>query len=94
MAPASIVVGTAAAVAQAIGLSRWVWLVPLLGARRLLPRALRWTGLACAAAIAAGALVPWGVPGADLANFVGYVAWSLWLLLVAGRILWLRRRSA
>ena len=52
---------------------------------------LRWSGLACAAAIAAGALVPLDVPGADTVNFFGYVAWSVWLLVLAGRILWLRR---
>lgn len=132
---ASVVLGVAAALAQAIGLSRWVWLVPFLadhptagdertyrlaatvlgtglgettgylltaawtvtlclGAPRLLPAALRWAGLACATAIAAGALVPLDVPGADTVNFVGYVAWSVWLLALAGRILWLRRGRA
>ncbi|WP_200961259.1 DUF4386 family protein [Phycicoccus sp. Soil802] len=129
---ASVVLGVAAAIAQAIGLSRWVWLVPFLadhptaddeqtyrlaatvlgtglgettgylltaawtvtlclGARALLPAALRWAGVACAAAIAVGALVPLDVPGADTVNFIGYVAWSVWLLVLAGRILWLRR---
>ena len=128
----SVVLGVAAALAQAIGLSRWVWLVPFLaddptsanqetyrlaatvlgtgvgetagylltaawtvtlclGARALLPAALRWAGLACAAAIAAGALVPLEVPGADTVNFFGYVVWSVWLLVLAGRLLWLRR---
>jgi hypothetical protein len=128
----SVALGVAAAIAQAIGLSRWVWLVPFLadhptagdeqtyrlaatvlgtglgettgylltaawtvtlclGARRLLPAALRWAGLACAAAIATGALVPLDVPGADTVNFLGYVAWSVWLLVLAARILWLRR---
>jgi hypothetical protein len=131
---ASVVLGVCAALAQAIGLSRWVWLVPFLagdpsnanqetyrlaatvlgtglgettgylltaawtvtlclGATALLPAALRWTGLVCSAAIAAGALVPLDVAGADTVNFVGYVAWSVWLLAVAGRILWLRRRG-
>ncbi|GIH92873.1 DUF4386 family protein [Planobispora siamensis] len=31
--------------------------------------------------ILTGLLVPLGAPGADLANFIGYVAWSLWLVV-------------
>jgi MFS family permease len=37
-------------------------------------------GLASAAMILAGLLSPLGVPGADLANFLGYLAWSVWLV--------------
>ena len=43
----------------------------------------RWftiAGYAAAALIATGVLVPLNVPGADLANFAGYVVWSLWLV--------------
>jgi hypothetical protein len=36
-----------------------------------------------AALVACGVLVPLDVPGADLANFAGYVLWSLWLLALA-----------
>jgi hypothetical protein len=43
-------------------------------------------GLAAAALIATGLLVPLGVPGTDLANFVGYIAWSGWLLVLAARL--------
>lgn len=42
-------------------------------------------GLA-AAAILTGVLVPLGVPGADLTNFVGYVVWSIWLVWLAIRL--------
>jgi hypothetical protein len=40
--------------------------------------------------IVAGVLSPVHVPGVDMANFVGYVLWSLWL--VAFAVLVLRRR--
>src|ERR1044072_6546897 len=43
-------------------------------------------GVVSAALVACGVLVPLGVPGADFANFAGYVLWSLWLVaLPAGR---------
>lgn len=38
-------------------------------------------GVMSAALISCGVLVPLDVPGADLANFVGYLAWSAWLVL-------------
>jgi hypothetical protein len=44
---------------------------------------LRAWGLAAAALVACGLLVPLGVPGADQANFAGYVLWSLWLVGLA-----------
>jgi hypothetical protein len=40
-------------------------------------------GIASAALVACGVLVPLDVPGADFANFVGYVLWSGWLLALA-----------
>jgi hypothetical protein len=40
--------------------------------------------------ILAGVLSPLHVPGVDMANFIGYVLWSLWL--VAFAVLLLRRR--
>ncbi|MEV4897751.1 DUF4386 family protein [Nonomuraea sp. NPDC055795] len=61
------------------------WTLLVLAA---LPRVPRWfavLGVASAAAIAAGVLVPLGLAGADLANFVGYLAWSLWALCLAVR---------
>jgi hypothetical protein len=42
--------------------------------------------------IAAGVLTPLHVPGVDQANFIGYVAWSLWL--VAFAVVLLVRRPA
>lgn len=56
-------------------------------------RAFRALGLTAAALIAAGVLVPFDVPGADLANFVGYVVWSGWLVWLAVR-LWPRTQKA
>lgn len=62
---------------------------------RLAGRWLAYAGYVAAALIAVGVLVPLDVPGADFANFVGYVLWSIWLLVVAG-VIWrrYRRRSA
>jgi Domain of unknown function (DUF4386) len=37
-------------------------------------------GYGAAGLIALGVLVPLDVPGADIANFAGYVIWSLWLI--------------
>jgi hypothetical protein len=40
-------------------------------------------GFVSGALVAVGVLAPLGVPGADLANFAGYVLWSLWLVALA-----------
>lgn len=37
--------------------------------------------------IAAGVVTPLGVPGVDLANFLGYVLWSVWLVAFAAVLL-------
>jgi hypothetical protein len=42
-------------------------------------------GVASAALIATGVLVPLGVPGTALTNFAGYVLWSVWLIAFAIR---------
>jgi uncharacterized protein involved in cysteine biosynthesis len=47
------------------------------------PRWIAWLGYAAAALIATGVLVPLGVAAATLTNFVGYVAWCVWLLALA-----------
>ena len=62
-----------------------VWTVLMIFAlgRRLAGRWFEVLGLTAAALIALGVLVPLDVPGADFANFVGYVLWSLWLLALA-----------
>ena len=46
-------------------------------------RVLAVTGILSAALIAAGIVEPFGVAGAGLANFAGYVIWSGWLVAVA-----------
>jgi hypothetical protein len=61
----------------------WTVLIAATLGRRLAPRRFAILGLAAAALIAVGVLVPLGVPGTDLANFVGYIVWSLWLLGLA-----------
>jgi len=40
--------------------------------------------------VLAGVLSPLDLPGIDLANFIGYVLWSVWLI-VFGLLLLLRR---
>ncbi len=57
----------------------WTVLIVVTLGRRWLAA----VGLGAAILITAGLGVPVGVPGADLANFVGYVVWSLWLLALA-----------
>lgn len=59
----------------------WTVLVVLAFTGR--PRWFAAVGLGSALLIASGALVPLGVPGVDLANFIGYVLWSLWLIILA-----------
>ena len=128
----AVVAGVAAAVVQAIGLSRWALLVPgysadaassdptiaaaardsfetahqilgnligetfgylLTAAWTLLVLAAigrtiagRWftiLGAGSAVLILAGVLSPLNLPGVDLANFIGYVLWSIWLVAFA-----------
>ena len=61
----------------------WTVLIVFALGRRLAGRWFEFLGLAAAALIALGVLIPLDVPGADFANFVGYVLWSLWLLALA-----------
>ncbi|WP_329085043.1 MULTISPECIES: DUF4386 family protein [unclassified Streptosporangium] len=66
------------------------WTILLLVALPSPPRWFTILGASSALAILAGLLVPLGLPGADLTNFVGYVAWSGWVLclaLLANRLL-------
>ncbi|MEV4642430.1 DUF4386 family protein [Actinoplanes sp. NPDC049548] len=60
------------------------WTVLIVVATRragLIGRGSAVLGFLSAPMILAGLLVPLGVPGADLTNFVGYVVWSLWLVV-------------
>jgi hypothetical protein len=68
-----------------------VWTVLIVRglARYLAGSWFAYLGYASAALIALGVLVPLDAPGADFANFLGYVIWSLWLLAFAW-LLWRR----
>ena len=61
----------------------WTVLILLALGRRIAGRWFWFLGLASAALIAVGVFVPLDLPGADFANFVGYVLWSVWLLAFA-----------
>jgi hypothetical protein len=56
------------------------------------PRWLLILGYASAALIGTGVLIPLGIEPAELTNFAGYVAWSLWLLAFSA-LLWRARVS-
>jgi len=51
--------------------------------RGLAPRWMTYLGYVSAALIATGIVIPFGVEAAGLSNFVGYIAWCLWLIALA-----------
>ena len=57
------------------------------------PRWIGYLGYAAAALIATGVLVPFGVGPATMTNFIGYVAWCVWLIVMAV-VLWRSPRAA
>ena len=61
----------------------WTVLIIYSLGQRLAGRWFIYVGLAAAVLIAVGVLVPLDVPGADFANFVGYILWSIWLVAFA-----------
>ncbi len=67
------------------------WTVLIISAlgRRLAGPWFSLLGYGAAALIAIGVLVPLDVPGADFANFVGYIFWSVWMLALA-TLIWRR----
>ena len=67
----------------------WTILIIRGFAQHLAGRWFSFLGYVAAALIALGILVPLDVPGADFANFLGYVIWSLWLLVFAW-LIWRR----
>jgi hypothetical protein len=69
----------------------WTVLIIYAFAERLAGPWFKYLGLLAAGLIAVGVFVPLDVPGTDFANFVGYVLWSVWLVIFAV-LLW--RRSA
>ncbi|WP_436492220.1 DUF4386 domain-containing protein [Actinokineospora sp. HUAS TT18] len=76
----STVLGTI--VGETLGyLATAAWTVVV--ARQFGPRLI---AIPAAVLILSGVLVPLGVPGTDLANFVGYILWSLWLIALAWRM--------
>ena len=66
-----------------------LWTVLIISAlgRRLAGNWFSLLGYVAAALIAVGVLVPLDVPGTDFANFLGYVLWSVWMLVFAALIL-------
>ena len=70
----------------------WTILVLREIGRRLAGWWFSWLGLASALLILLGVFAPLGLPVADIANFIGYVLWSIWLIAFAV-ILWRSRRE-
>jgi hypothetical protein len=65
-----------------------IWTIAMV--RGLAVRPGRWfapLGYASAALIATGLLEPLGLAGAGLANFIGYIAWSAWMIGVGTSLL-------
>jgi Domain of unknown function (DUF4386) len=69
----------------------WTVLIIYALGQHLAGRWFTYLGLVAAALIAVGVLVPLDVPGTDFANFLGYILWSVWLIVFA--VLVWRRRS-
>ena len=67
----------------------WTVLVLIALYRSLAGRWFTVLGGTSAALILSGVLIPLGVPGTDMANLLGYILWSLWL--VAFAVVLLRR---
>jgi hypothetical protein len=61
----------------------WTVLIVLALGRRLAGPWFSYAGFGSAALIAVGVFVPLDLPGADFANFLGYILWSFWLLALA-----------
>lgn len=61
----------------------WTVLIIYARGKRLAGRWFTYLGLVAAALIAVGVFVPLDLPGADFANFVGYILWSIWLVAFA-----------
>jgi hypothetical protein len=61
----------------------WILLVLVALGRSIAGRWFTALGAVAAVLILAGVLSPLDLPGIDLANFVGYVLWSVWLVVFA-----------
>lgn len=66
-----------------------LWIVLIISAlgRHLAGRWFSILAYVAAALIAVGVLVPLDVPGADFANFMGHILWSVWMLAFGAFIL-------
>ena len=71
----------------------WTVLVAIGLRKSLLGTPLAVVGIAAAALIATGIVEPLEVPGTGLANFLGYIVWSAWLIALAAAVLRTGRRS-
>lgn len=67
----------------------WTILVARTVGRFLAGPWFSWFGAVSAGLILLGVFAPTGLPGVDVANFVGYVLWSMWLIVFAV-VLWRR----
>jgi hypothetical protein len=72
----------------------WTVLVVVALDRRFAGRWFTMLGGVAAALVATGVVSPLGLPVIDDANFVGYVLWSLWLVVFGGILLVRARRFA
>jgi hypothetical protein len=92
---ASDILGTA--VGETLGYlltATWTVLVIVALGRRFAGRWFRVLGVGSAALVLAGVLSPLNLPVVDMANFVGYVLWSVWLIAFGVVILVRERRFA
>ena len=79
---AGTVLGTA--IGETVGYALTAaWTLLVLASLRRRPRWFVVLGSIAAVMVLSGVLIPLGVPGTDLANFLGYVLWSVWLLAFA-----------
>jgi hypothetical protein len=91
---ASDILGTA--IGETLGYfltALWTALVIAALGRAFAGRWFVWLGGVAAALVGVGVLAPTGVELFDQANFIGYVAYSLWLIAF-GTVLLVRRRAA
>ncbi len=72
----------------------WTALVLVALDRVLAGRWFTVLGVVSAVLICAGVFSPLDLPGADLANFIGYVLWSIWLIAFAVLLLLPMRRES
>jgi hypothetical protein len=72
----------------------WTVLVIVALGRRYAGRSFQALGLVSAGLVLVGVLGPLDLPGVDAANFIGYVLWSVWLIVFAAVIVVRERRSA